>query len=95
MTNVIDFSSHQRDAAHKRRQLTEPPAAVVLLTQSGKIAAWATGKGAHDDDILFGDAEEVSWQPFSDAQVLAEKLRKHPAALAIQLAGFSIEAVRI
>ncbi len=95
MENVIDFSSRQRDAAYKRRKMTEPPAAVVLLTQSGKIAAWATGKGANEDDVLFGDADEVCWQPFTDAQVLADKLRKHPAALAIQLAGFSIEAVRI
>lgn len=78
-----------------RRKNTEPPAAVVLLTQSGKIAAWATGRGEREDDVLFGDAEEVSWQPFSDAQKMAEKLREHPAALAIQLAGFSIEAVRI
>jgi hypothetical protein len=95
MENVIDFAARQRDAAYKRRKMTEPPAAVVLLTQSGKIAAWATGRGANDDDVLFGDAEDVSWQPYTDAQVLAEKLRKHPAALAIQLAGFSIEAVRI
>ena len=95
MTNVIDFSTRQREAAFQCRKMTEPPAAVVLLTQSGKIAAWATGKGANDDDILFGDEEEVCWQPFTDAQVLAEKLRKHPAAQAIQLAGFSIEAVRI
>ncbi|MDX1715785.1 MAG: hypothetical protein R3287_02655 [Anderseniella sp.] len=95
MENVIDFAARQREAAYKRRKMTEPPAAVVLLTQSGKIAAWATGRGANDDDVLFGDAEDVSWQPYTDAQVLAEKLRKHPAALAIQLAGFSIEAVRI
>jgi hypothetical protein len=39
MENVIDFAARQRDAAYKRRKMTEPPAAVVLLTQSGKIAA--------------------------------------------------------
>ncbi len=54
MENVIDFAARQREAAYKRRKMTEPPAAVVLLTQSGKIAAWATGRGANDDDVLLG-----------------------------------------
>jgi hypothetical protein len=95
MSEVIDFCGRRREREFHRRKMTEPPAAVVLLTQSGKIAAWATGAGDREDDILFGDGDEVHWQPYSDAQAMAAKLREHPAALAIQLAGFRIEAVRI
>ncbi len=95
MSDVIDFGRRARERELSRRKLSEPPAAVVLLTETGKIAAWANGLDERIEDVWFGEDHEVQWQPFSIAQEKAEQLRRHPAAQAMAQAGFRIEAVRI
>lgn len=95
MSDVIDFQRKSRERELSRRKLSEPPAAVVLLTEAGKIAAWANGLDERIEDVWFGEDHEVQWQPYSVAQEMAEQLRRHPAAQAMAQAGFRIEAVRI
>ena len=95
MSDVIDFQRKSRERELSRRKLSEPPAAIVLLTEAGKIAAWANGLDERIEDVWFGEDHEVQWQPFSVAKQMAAQLRKHPAAQAIAQAGFRIEAVRI
>jgi hypothetical protein len=95
MSDVIDFVGRARERDLSRRKLTEPPAAVVLLTEGGKIAAWANGLGEHIEDVWFGEDHEVQWQPFSIAREIAQRLRERPSAQAMAAAGFRIEAVRI
>jgi len=95
MSNVIDFACKSRERELSGRGMSEPPAAIVLLTEAGKIAAWAYGLNERIEDVWFGEDHEVQWQPFSVAMEMAERLRQHPAAQAIAQAGFRIEAVRI
>jgi len=95
MSNVIDFAFKSRARELYRRRMSEPPAAIVLLTEAGKIAAWANGLDEKMEDVWFGENHEVQWQPFSVAKEMAERLRQHPAAQAMAQAGFRIEAVRI
>jgi hypothetical protein len=95
MSKVIEFGARARERDLSRRKLTEPPAAVVLLTEGGKIAAWANGLGADMDNVWFGEDHEVQWEPFSVAQEFAARLRAHPSAQAMAKAGFRIEAIRI
>lgn len=95
MSDVIDFAGRARARDLSRRKLSEPPAAVVLLTERGKIAAWANGLDDGLEDVWFGEDHEVQWQPFSVAREFAERLREHPSAQAMAEAGFRIEAVRI
>ena len=95
MSDVIDFSARARKRKAETLRLTEPPAAIVLLTDAGKIAAWANGLSENLEDVWFGEDHEVQWQPFSVASEWAQRLRNHPSAQAIAEAGFRIEAVRI
>jgi len=95
MSNVIDFAFKSRERELSQRRMSEPPAAIVLLTEAGKIAAWANGLDERIEDVWFGEDHEVQWQPFSVAREIAEQLRQHPAAQAMAQAGFRIEAVRI
>lgn len=95
MSDVIDFQRKSRERELSQRKLSEPPAAIVLLTESGKIAAWANGLDERIEDVWFGEDHEVQWQPFSVAKEMAEQLRRHPAAQAMAQAGFRIEAVCI
>ena len=95
MSDVIDFGRKARERELSRRKLSEPPAAVVLLTEAGKIAAWANGLDERIEDVWFGEDHEAQWQPFSIAQENPEQLRRYPAAPSMSQAGFHIEAVRI
>ena len=95
MSNVIDFAFKSRERELSRRRTSEPPAAIVLLTETGKIAAWANGLDDRLENVWFGEDHDVQWQPFSVAKQLAERLRQQPAAQALALQGFTIEAVRI
>ena len=95
MSDVIDFGRKSRERELSRRRLSEPPAAIVLLTEAGKIAAWANGLDERLEDVWFGEDHDVQWQPYSVAREMAERLRRHPAARAMAEAGFRIEAVSI
>ena len=95
MSDVIDFGRKARERDVKKRKLIEPPAAIVLLTDAGKIAAWANGLDEQIENVWFSEDHVVQWQPFSIAKEIAERLRAHPSAQAMAEAGFRIEAVRI
>ena len=94
MSCVIDFEAARRHRDSERRRLAEPPAAVVLITESGKIAAYASRPGAAAGEAAFGDEHETWWQPWSLACDLAERLRRHPSMRSMLALGFRIEAVR-
>ena len=92
--NVIDLTTVRRKRDVERRWRTEPAAAVVLLTEAGKIAAFAGRPERLPADTLFGEEDEAYWQPWSLACDLAERLRTHPAVRDMMRQGFRVEAIR-
>ncbi len=93
MSCVIDFTKERHRRDMQRRWRTEPAAAVVLLTDNGKIAAFAGKPEKGAAETPFGEEDEAYWQPFSLAQELADNLRSHPAMRMILDQGFRIEAI--
>ncbi len=92
--SVIDLTRVRRRRDMERRWRTEPAAAVVLLTEAGKIAAFAGRPERLPADTLFGEEDEAYWQPWSLALDLAERLRCHPAVRKMMRQGFRVEAIR-
>jgi len=92
--NVIDLRTVRHKLDLERRWRTEPAAAVVLLTESGKIAAFAGRPELAPADTPFGEEDEAFWQPWSLACALAERLRQHPAVRDMMDQGFRVEAIR-
>ena len=91
---VIDLANVRRRRDLERRWLTEPPAAVVLLTEAGKIAAYAGRPEVQAADTPFGEEDEAYWQPWSLACELAERLRAHPAVRDMMRQGFRVVAIK-
>jgi hypothetical protein len=92
--SVIDLMAVRRKRDVERRWRNEPAAAVVLLTEGGKIAAFAGRPERLPADTLFGEEDEAYWQPWSLACDLAERLRSHPAVREMMRQGFRVEAIR-
>jgi hypothetical protein len=92
--SVIDLQKFRRRREVRRRWLTEPPAAVVLLTETGKIAAYAGRPRPTPADTPFGEEDEAYWQPWSLACELAERLRSHPAVKDMMRQGFRVQAIK-
>ncbi len=92
--NVIDLKMRRHKRDMERRWRTEPAAAVVLITESGKIAAFAGRPERIPADTPFGEEDEAFWQPWSLACDLAERLKRHPAVQDMMAHGFRVEAIR-
>ncbi len=92
--NVIDLTNRRHKRDMQRRWRTEPAAAVVLITESGKIAAFAGRPERAPANTPFGEEDEAYWQPWSLACDLAERLKQHPAVKNMMAQGFRVEAIR-
>jgi len=92
--NVIDLTRRRHKRDMERRWRTEPAAAVVLITEGGKIAAFAGRPELTAADTPFGEEDEAFWQPWSLACDLAERLKRHPAVKDMMRQGFRVEAIR-
>lgn len=94
MSNVIDLSKVRVQREHIRRQQSEGSGCVVLVTTSGKIAAFLGHPDAQTGDAVFVDEHEAYFGPMSHATDLAKKLSQTPSALLMAVGGFHLQAVQ-
>ena len=93
MSNVIDLSKVRLERDHIRRLQSEGTGCVVLVTTSGKIAAFLGHPDTETGDATFVDENNAFYGPMSRAQALADKLSQTPSALLMAMGGFHLEAV--
>jgi len=93
MSNVIDLSKVRVERDRSRRLQSEGTGCIVLVTTSGKIAAFLGHPDTETGDAVFVDEHEAFFGPMSRATALAEKLRQTPSALLMAMGGFHLEAV--
>ncbi|HHG90492.1 MAG TPA: hypothetical protein ENJ90_08450 [Devosia sp.] len=93
MSNVIDLSKVRLERERSRRLQSEGTGCIVLVTTSGKIAAFLGHPDTETGDAIFVDQHEAYYGPMSRAKALVEKLRQTPSALLMAMGGFHLEAV--
>ncbi|HHI81908.1 MAG TPA: hypothetical protein ENJ99_02025 [Rhizobiales bacterium] len=99
MSNVIDLSFERRQRSRSRRwrkdlREIDETGTVVLMTASGKIAAYAGPPDEETGDVVFVDAEEAIYGPLSLMIELAHELKQKPSALLMAMGGLHLEPVR-
>ncbi len=99
MSNVIDLSSERlrRSRIRRGREVSSKiheTGVVVLVTTSGKVAAYVGTPDHETGDVTFVDAEEAFFVPLPKAVELAEKMSQTHSALLMAMGGFHLEAVR-
>ena len=93
MTNIIDLSSIRTRRDTARAWATEQAAMIVLVTGTGKVAAYLGPPDGETGDAVFVDEEEAYIAPLSMARNLAETMSQTPSALLMALGGFHLTAV--
>ncbi len=93
MSNVICLSKVRLERDRNRRLQSEGTGCIVLVTTSGKIAAFLGHPDTETGDAVFVDEHEAYYGPLSRAKDLADKLRQTPSALLMAMGGFHLEAV--
>ena len=93
MSNVICLSKVRHERDRNRRLQSEGTGCVVLVTTSGKIAAFLGHPDTETGDAVFVDENNAFFGPMSRAQALADKLSETPSALLMAMGGFHLEAV--
>jgi len=93
MSNVIDLSKVRLERDRIRCLQSEGTGCVVLVTTSGKIAAFLGHPDTETGDAMFVDENNAFYGPMSRAQALADKLSQTPSALLMAMGGFHLEAV--
>ena len=99
MSNVIDLSFERRRRGRsqgwrKASREIDATGTVVLVTASGKIAAYVGPPDEETGDVVFVDAEEAIYGPLSLMVELVQELKSKPSALLMALSGFHLEPVR-
>jgi len=93
MSNVIDLSKVRLERDRIRCLQSEGTGCIVLVTNSGKIAAFLGHPDTETGDAVFVDEHNAFYGPMARAQELADKLRQTPSALLMAMGGFHLEAV--
>ena len=93
MSNVICLSKVRLERDRDRRLQSEGTGCIVLVTTSGKIAAFLGHPDTETGDAVFVDEHNAYFGPMSRAQALADKLSQTPSALLMAMGGFHLEAV--
>ena len=93
MSNVIDLSKVRVERDRNRRLQSEGTGCIVLVTSSGKIAAFLGHPDTEAGDAICVDEHEAFCGPMSRTRDLAGILRQTPSALLMAMGGFHLEAV--
>ena len=93
MTNIIDLSSIRTRRMTAKAWATEQAAMIVLVTGTGKIAAYMGPPDTETGDAVFVDEDEAYVAPLSLARNLAETMSQTPSALLMALGGFHLTAI--
>ena len=93
MSNVISLSKAREQRAERTPTNSEKPGCVVLVTSTGKIAAFVGKPDIVTGDAVFVDEHEAYFGPLREIELLAARLQRSPSALTMAVGGFHLEAV--
>jgi len=93
MSNVISLSKARQQRANQTPSKSENSGCVVLVTSTGKIAAFVGKPDIVTGDAVFVDEHEAYFGPLREIELLAAKLQSSPSALTMAVGGFHLEAV--